>query len=285
VSKVTQRLRPQDFVFTLMGDYLLHRPGEVWVGSLIQLLGGLGWTPAATRTVLSRMTRKGWLRASGNGRRGWYGLSEQGRALLQEGEARIYHPPRGQAWDGWWQLVAYSIPEQQRSQRDRLRLRLQWLGFGQLGNGLWISPHALQGEIKALAGALRVSGHIEVFRAQHLGFSSVEELVGFCWDLAAINRRYRAFLTRHEAGYARACDLVMKQRLSAQDAFVRRFRLVHAYRVFPLLDPYLPDGLLPAGWQGYAAAELFERYHDLLAEPAESCVSEALAMSEEKLTG
>jgi phenylacetic acid degradation operon negative regulatory protein len=282
---MTQRLRPQDFVFTLMGDYLLHRPGEVWVGSLIELLGSLGWTPAATRTVLSRMTRKGWLRALSNGRRGWYALSARGRKLLQEGEARIYHPPRGELWDGWWQLLAYSIPESQRSQRDRLRLRLQWLGFGQLGNGLWISPHALQGEVTELAERLKVAGHIEVFRAKHVGFSTERELVSFCWNLPAINRRYRTFLSRHEPGYARTRELLRRGRLSARDAFVRRFRLVHAYRVFPLLDPYLPDALLPEDWQGHGAAELFERYHDLLTEPAESFVNEALSRSEEKLTG
>jgi phenylacetic acid degradation operon negative regulatory protein len=282
---MTQRPRPQDLVFTLLGDYLLHRPGEVWVGSLIRLLGGLGWTPAATRTVLSRMTRKGWLRASRNGRRGWYALSARSRALLQEGETRIHHPPRGEAWDGSWHLVAYSIPESERSRRDRLRLRLQWLGFGQLGNGLWISPHAVHGEITELARTLGLSGHIEVFRAQHLGFSSVEELVAYCWDLPAINRRYRAFLARHEAGYARAQTLLSKQRLSPRDAFVRRFRLVHSYRVFPLLDPYLPDALLPEDWQGNAAAELFERYHELLTDRAEAFVSEALALSEEKMAG
>jgi phenylacetic acid degradation operon negative regulatory protein len=279
---MTQRPRPQDFVFTLMGDFLLHRPGEVWVGSFIRLLESLGWTEASTRTVLSRMTRKGWLRVSGKGRRGWYALSARGRELLQEGEARIYHPPRGEAWDGWWHLVSYSIPERERSRRDRLRLRLQWLGFGQLGNGLWISPHALHGEITDLANALRVSGHIEVFRSQHLGFSETGELVAYCWNLPAINRRYRAFLVKHERSYARTRMLLAKRRLRPRDAFVRRFRLVHSYRAFPLLDPYLPDALLPEGWLGYEAADLFERYHDLLTEPAEEFVTEALALSDEK---
>jgi phenylacetic acid degradation operon negative regulatory protein len=231
------------------------------------------------------MTRKGWLRALRNGRRGWYALSARGRKLLQEGEARIYHPPRGELWDGWWQLLAYSIPETERSVRDRLRLRLQWLGFGQLGNGLWISPHALHGEVTELAESLGVSGHMEVFRAKHLGFSTEQELVAYCWDLPAINRRYRAFLARHESGLARARDHITRRRLSPRDAFVRRFRLVHAYRVFPLLDPYLPDALLPENWQGHAAAELFERYHDLLTETAESFVNDALSRSEERLTG
>ncbi len=36
-----------------------------------------------------------------------------------------------------------------------------------------------------------------------------------------------------------------------------RFRLVHEWRKFLFTDPGLPDELLPAGWPGRAAAELF----------------------------
>jgi phenylacetic acid degradation operon negative regulatory protein len=269
--------RPQELVFTLFGDYLLHRPGEVWVGSLIRLLGALGWSPAATRTVLSRMSQRGWLK--GGRQRGFYDLSGRGRDLLQEGETRIYHPPRGVPWDGWWHLVTYSIPEDERARRDRLRLRLQWLGFGQLGNGVWISPHPVHDEIVALARSLGVSGHIEVFRSQHLGFSSVQQLVAYCWDLAALNRKYRAFLNRQDPAHERARELLARGKLTPRDAFVRRLRLVHAYQAFPLLDPYLPAELLPADWQGDAAAELFQRYHDLLKEPAESFVTGALNLA------
>jgi phenylacetic acid degradation operon negative regulatory protein len=57
---------------------------------------------------------------------------------------------------------------------------------------------------------------------------------------------------------------------------VRRFRLVHAYRVFPLLDPYLPQELLPADWKGDSAAQSFESYHELLTAPAEQYVDWAL---------
>jgi len=55
--------RPQDLVFTLFGDDLLHQQGPVWVGSLIALLEPLSLSEAAVRTVLSRMSGKGWLEA------------------------------------------------------------------------------------------------------------------------------------------------------------------------------------------------------------------------------
>jgi phenylacetic acid degradation operon negative regulatory protein len=51
----------QDMVFTLYGDYIRHRGGEAWIGSLIELLGLFGISEQAVRSTLSRMSRKGWL--------------------------------------------------------------------------------------------------------------------------------------------------------------------------------------------------------------------------------
>ena len=126
--------RPKDLVFTLFGDFLLHRPDPVWVGSLLSLLAPFDLSEGAVRTVLSRMTTKGWLEAERRGRNSFYRLTAKGRKLLEEGEARIYHPPRDEPWAGVWTLITYSIPEDRRQLRDRLRVRLSWLGCGSLGN-------------------------------------------------------------------------------------------------------------------------------------------------------
>lgn len=268
--------RPQDLVFTLFGDYLLHRDGAVWVGTLIKLLRPLGLSAGATRTVLSRMASKGWLGAERVGRRSYYALTARGRRLLEAGEARIYRPPREEPWDGLWYLVAYSIPEEQRRVRDRLRVRLQWLGFGQLGNGLWLSPHQVRAEVTELAAELGVTEHVEIFRAHYQGHASTSHLVAQCWDLQALDGLYVEFLERHRAAFEalRSGSDV----LTPVQAFVRRFWLVHEYRAFPLLDPYLPAPLLPEDWHGEAASALFEAYHDLLTAPAERYVESVLEL-------
>jgi phenylacetic acid degradation operon negative regulatory protein len=268
--------RPQDLVFTLFGDYLLHRDGAVWVGSLIALLRPLGLSPGATRTVLSRMVAKGWLLAERVGRRSYYALTTRGRRLLDEGEARIYDPPRDEPWDGLWYLVAYSVPEEQRPLRDRLRVRLQWLGFGQLGNGLWLSPHPVRGEVNALAGELGVGEHVEIFRAQYQGYSSNDDLVARCWDLPSVAARYADFLARwgpESEPLANGAEA-----LTPEVAYMRRFWLIHEYRAFPLIDPYLPHRLLPDDWPGEAAAALFDAYHESLTAPAARYVESVLEL-------
>jgi phenylacetic acid degradation operon negative regulatory protein len=281
VKLLTQYMnaRPQDLVFTLFGEQLLHRGSPVWVGSLIALLRPLGLPAGGVRTVLSRMAAKGWLQAQREGRRSFYDLTERGRALLEEGEARIYNPPRDEPWDRLWYLVAYSVPEERRKVRDQLRTRLQWLGFGQLGNGLWISPHHMRGALNRLAGELGVAEHVELFRAQYQGYSSADHLVAQCWDLPALDRRYEEFIARHGAEYERLVAGGQEGSVGDEESYVRRFWLVHEYREFPLLDPYLPRELLPAGWHGDEAAWLFEGSHDLLTAAAERYVDSVLVLA------
>ncbi|HEX6135914.1 MAG TPA: PaaX family transcriptional regulator C-terminal domain-containing protein [Longimicrobiales bacterium] len=264
--------RPQDLIWTLYGEFLLHDTAPVWVGSLIALLEPLGVSEGHARTLLSRMTAKGWLAVRRQGRRAYYSLAERGRRLLEEGEARIYHPARASEWDGEWTLLAYSIPEELRPLRDRLRVRLSWLGFGSLGNGLWVSPHEVRDRVREIGDELGVTGHLQLFRGAHAGFTSAESLVRQCWDLAAINVRYESFIRRHLRDYRKLAGK-SRSALSSREAYVRRFELVHEYREFLLLDPFLPRPLQPGDWAGECAQALFEAYRALLSESADEYLS------------
>ncbi len=263
------RRTAQDLLLTLFGDYLTEREAPVWVGSLIALLAPVGVTPENARTALSRMTRRGWLRATRRGPHAYYRLTTAGRALLEAGRERIYHPPRIEQWDGRWSIVTVSIPERRRRVRDRLRARLHWLGCGMMGNGVWISPHDVRHAVAELTVELRGGARVDVFRGAHLGPGDATKLVRRCWDLDAIAARYDGFIRRWHPERCRR----------PADCFARRFSLVHEYRAFPAVDPYLPRELLPADWAGDRAARVFEECQALLAEPAERHVREACAQA------
>jgi phenylacetic acid degradation operon negative regulatory protein len=269
--------RPQDLVFTLFGEYLARQDAPVWVGSLIALLRPFRVSEGAVRTVLSRMARKRWLSTRRVGRNAYYALTARGHQIVEEGEARIYHPPTGKAWDGRWYLLTYSIPEDVRHLRDRLRVRLPWLGFGPLGNGVWISPHDVARQVEKLSAQMGLGDNLVCFRAKQMTPTDHAELVRRCWNLPEIAARYDAFLAtwRAEAGGFEA--QLRAGTLQDDHAFVLRFRLIHEYREFPLIDPFLPDELLPDGWPGHAAADLFNRLHDLLVPPSDRYVAAVLA--------
>ena len=275
--------RPQDLIFTLFGDYLLHRPAPVWAGTLIRLLQPLGMSETSARTTLSRMSSRGWLRSQRVGRNSYYDLTSRGRRLLEAGEDRIYHPDWDKPWDGSWILLAYSIPEDERVLRDRLRDRLAWLGFGTLRSGLWISPHDVEAEVREITESLDIAAYIDCFRATGAAFTEPERLVDRGWDLAAINERYVSFIDRQGPDFRRFSAENETSSISPEESFVRRFRLTHEYRDFPLIDPYLPRILLPKDWAGECAAHLFRTYHNLLSPPAEEYVQSMLASAPEFL--
>ena len=162
--------RSQDLVFTLYGDYLRHRGGEAWTGSLIELLGPLGLSEQAVRSTLSRMSRKGWLKGRRVGNKSYYSLTPRSIDLLEEGAQRIFQP-RSDVWDGRWYILVYSIPEKERPLRHGLRKRLTWLGFGSLSNATWVSPRDRREEVEGVVNSLGIWGHVEIFTAAHLGFT------------------------------------------------------------------------------------------------------------------
>ena len=256
-------IRPQSMMFTLFGDYIMHRGGEIWVGSLIRIATQFGLSEQAVRSALSRMSQKGWLKARRVGNRPYYGPTTRTRRLLEEGERRIFRQ-QAESWDGRWRLLVYSIPERKREVRTELRKQLAWLGYGPLSSGSWICPHDVATDLGALIERLGIDTFVEQFTAAHTGYSREHELASRCWDLSGINRRYEQFLARWEPVFQ-----AFKQRdVPDSECFVHRFMLIHEYRKFFFIDPELPEELLPTGWQGRRARELFLAFHDLLAEPA-----------------
>ncbi len=269
-------IQTQFLVFTLFGDYILPRGGEVWTSSLLYLLGLLGVSERAARSTFSRMSRKGWLRAHRQGRRSRYSLTPRGRNLLQGGERRIFEPLYTD-WDGRWYVVIYSLPETRRDARHQLRQNLTWLGFGALSPGTWISPHDRRADLEQLLDELQVQQYVEMFVGRHLGHTDDRDMVRRCWDLDGLAEQYRRFIERHQPAYEQCAALGNGEpALSAEECFVRRFWLTHEFQSFPLKDPNLPVVLLPADWVGFRARRLFDEYRSLLERKANAFVDAVL---------
>jgi phenylacetic acid degradation operon negative regulatory protein len=270
-------LRSQDLVFTLYGDYIRYRGGEAWTGSLIELLGLFGMSEQAVRSALSRMSRKGWLKGRRVGNKSFYSLTPKSIKLLEEGAQRIFQP-RTDEWDGKWCVLTYSIPEKKRSLRNKLRERLTWLGYAPLNRATWISPRVLRHELEDLLDSLKIRDHVEIFCAEHLGFSSNQKVVTSCWNLGGLNRTYADFIAKYEPLLdEHKAKLAEGNSLEPSQCFVQRFMLVHEYRSFPYVDPNLPAELLPEDWLGDKALQLFREYHELLTAEANAFVDDVFA--------
>jgi phenylacetic acid degradation operon negative regulatory protein len=244
-------------LFTLLGEFVLPDGGAAWTSAVLAAFERLGVAEKATRQALMRTSNAGWISAEKVGRRTRWLLTPAATKLLTDGARRIYSFGPARAWDGHWVLVQVRIPETDRRARHVVRTRLAWAGFGSLGPGLWISPHAdrEQEAVRVLREA-GVASDAHVFTAQRTGLSDTREMVAAAWDLPEIEAEYEQFVAEFRAP-GRPVDVLLRQ-----------LEMVHAWRRFPALDPALPQELLPPRWSGTRAAELFSDRHERWADDA-----------------
>ncbi len=267
--------RPNSFIFTLYGDFVHRRDqpeAALWIGSLVKLMASFGLSEPAVRQAISRMTRSGWLVAEKRGARGYYRVTERGRRRIEGLSPRIYGPVV--EWDGRWRMLAYTVPEENRTARDRLRKDLTVLGWAPLGASIWISPTDSLADAREAVEANGLLDGIDTFVADNSGPHSDRELLERCWDIGAIAHAYDEFVARYRARLERESS---QHALSDEDAFVERLWLVHDYRKFTYLDPGLPSTLLPAHWPGAEAARLFRYYYAAIEAKSERFFAGALA--------
>lgn len=256
-------LRPRSMLFTLFGDYAYPEKRDVPLGGLVEIGQALGLSEVAVRSAVARLANEGWIVARRVGIRSRYALSSAGRRLIEEGTRRIYRARDG-AWSGAWCVLNYSIPEIKRSDRDRIRKQLAWLGFGAMGGGAYASPRDVAGDVLGLLRDHGVHAYARVFSGKLAGPGTDRDLVSQCWNLAAIGRRYEGFIAHYQPLYRRDSARHARHALSDAQAFVTRFALTHDFRRFPFVDPDLPEKLLPRDWAGTKARRLFETHHELL---------------------
>ena len=261
-------IRPQSAMLTLYGDYLLDRGEEIGIGSLITLFNNFGLSEQAVRSAVSRMCHAGLLKARSEGRKSFYSLTHRGYNLLTTGAQRIF-VRKDTTWDGAWNIVTYTIPEEERKTRDTLRRELIWMGYGALSGATMISPYDLTGEVMELAEQLGVVNRIHIFQARQQGLKDAKEIVSSCWDLGRIHDMYFEFLEKYQPRYGHWQERInSNDDIEASEYFLERFLLIHEYRKLPFYDPDLPEELLPEDWLRPKAATLFQEFHDLLTDKA-----------------
>lgn len=224
------------------------------VSALISLLADLGVDEPAVRSSISRLKRREILRPGRRAGVAGYELSEEALAIVREGDHRIFRRRRPSLDEGWL-LAVFSVPEPERHKRHVLRSHLTRLGFGTTAPGVWVAPAYLEEAAADMLRRLGLSGYADLFHADHLAFGDLAEKVRRWWDLDQIELLYRDFVYVHEPvlRHWRARPAAARHR----EAFADYVRVLTDWRRLPYLDPGIPAELLPPGWVGIGAAELF----------------------------
>lgn len=256
--------RSRTMVVSFLGA-VVHQLGS-WmpIGGCVELMTEAGLDAQSVRTTVFRLKRRGWLASQSRADVRGYALTPTSLAALAAGDEIIWHarPPADLA-DGW-SIVSFSVPETDRTKRHQLRSGLSGLGYGNVGSGVWIAPARAHPSAQRAVEELGLLHRCAMFLGHYAAGEDLPDLLADSWDLAAIDRRYRAFLDDHAPLAARLAE----GRIDPPVAFVAYLRVVDHWRKLPYRDPGLPATVLPPGWSAPAAGALFEQLVATLQAPA-----------------
>jgi phenylacetic acid degradation operon negative regulatory protein len=247
--------RYRSMLFDLYGAFGRDLGGWIAIADLVALAAPLEVDEHAVRSSVSRFSRKGLLHREVRRGQVGYALSDQGAAILAEGDLRIFDKLEPARLEDGWVLATFSVPERLRAERHQLRTRLSWLGFGNLGAGVWIAPRRVVERTIDTIREIGLDGYVDVFEASYRAFDDLPVLVRRCWNLDELHEVHTGYVDRFGATEER-----WRRRDPDADrrtAYVDYVSALHEWRKTPYLDPGLPVQLLPEAWPGVTAAGLF----------------------------
>ncbi len=259
IMKTVERAPIRNLIYSCLSAYGEHRGGELPGPWFCRAFEGIGHTASAVRLALFRMVKNSELNARREGRVNFYSLTPFGRAGIESGRQMLFGSPEKE-WDGFWTVVHFHFPTQDRVARDHMRNILTLEGFGCLGPGVYVHPRDRTGRVLKAMDAEetgRVEG-VAIFRGRSVGGLTDEALALRLWDVDALNRRYEDVL-RALAPLDQSAS-----GLTAQEAFFYRIGVVLIYLGVAWTDPELPESLLPANWRGFRAREAASGLYEAL---------------------
>ena len=255
---------PRQLIVTIFGLYARAERDWLPVAAVVRLMAELDVDSQAVRSSISRLKRRDWLHSVNLAGVAGYALSPSMLEVMADGDRRIFDRRPPSLADGWVQVV-FTVPESERGKRHELRSRLARLGFGPVAPGVWLAPGRLAEEVREVLARRQLSGYVDIFRSDYLGYADLPGRVRDWWDLADLAEQYGRFLARYRPVRRR-----LKTALpSAGEAFAEYVRMLTVWRRLRYLDPGLPVEVLPAGWPGVPATELFAELNELLRAPAQ----------------
>lgn len=260
---------------TIWGDSIAPHGGTIWLGSLIDLVESFGLNERVVRTSVFRLKKDQLLSSTQIGRRSFYTLTDSGQHRFEEATKRIYnHQPED--WAGEWTLLFTERRKILDEKRRQLSAELGWLGFGDLGSGIFAHPNCHHEPLMRIFEDLDVVDHVAIMTTRNLPEfpeTPIHILVQKGWDIAQIESGYTEFIHQFVPLYE---NLNRGSDLGDKKCFILRTLLVHDYRRALLKDPMLPDRLLPEQWNGNRARALFRAIYLAIWKDAEKFLMQKL---------
>lgn len=258
----------QHALVTMLAEFWRDTEEHLPTATVLRLAQDCGIPRAATSPGLSRLKQRGVLETRGAGRATAYRFTAAARARLAVGAGQVAaFGADDAAWDGFWTVVAFTLPESERTRREALRSRLRWLGFAPLYGALWVAA----GDRGAETGRLCEDFGVEDFFCAALADATIAGRSPLtAWDLTSPPAGLQEFIEDFDSAAGTAPDH------SPAAAFALRVHVIDRWRALPWDAPPFPAELLPPDWPLSRAREIYLRVRRETREATERHVREAL---------
>lgn len=246
---------------------MAHADGSLDAAEVHAVAEACGLSSDQVRSCLRRLVAEGLFERVGSGRPATFAATAEGhRALggyLERTRLAYAQDHAGRGWDRHWHLAAFAIPESQRAARDVLRDHLLVLGGARIHDGLYVSPHRWETDVRVEAERLGTGTALTLAATDDLEVSGERDpraLARRLWPLDDLAARYRAFVDAYAHVPELLGRMLGRRERMADDAFTAgALRVTVAFQAVFNADPLLPPELLPRPWPGRAARELLLR--------------------------
>ena len=246
---------------------MAHRDGTILGAELLSVIEACGVTTDQLRSQLRRLVAEGLLTRDGEGRDAIFHATPLGHATLSSLHRRhtlaYAQDAAGRGWDRRWRLAAFAIPEARRADRDAFRDRLLQLGAAAIQNGLYVSPHRWDTEVREAIERLDIGDYVTLAVTDDLelgGDRDPRHLALQLWPLEQTATQYREFIATY-GGLPEELETMRRrgERISEPDFLSGALAVaIHFSQCFEH-DPLLPPELLPRPWPGREARDLLAR--------------------------
>jgi len=150
-------------------------------------------------------------------------------------------------WNGIWYQLVYDVPEADRSYRNILRDFLKKQRMGCFQKSVWITPSNIRPQYADLDEAAALGAFACLFEARTVLGMSADQVVQEAWDMDRLYDIQKLF-----------CDIYLENQtlmegcaeLSQEELMRLAAEELAAYRSAFVLDPLLPEALLPHNYKG-----------------------------------
>lgn len=257
---------------TIIGDTLIPVDSSIWMGQMLELTEGFGFSDRLVRTSMNRLVAEDWVYTERVGRQSRYHLTNLALTESARAEERIYGSGHVD-WSGEWVLVF--LPDELRAaESSKIVEHFRWNGFVPIAGGVLASPDCGADSARELLGVVAPDVRPVIAMAT---FSELGALVDDGFFIAKadgheLTNVWSSFVERYEPLLADA------EAATSIEAFGLRTMLIHDLRRIRLRWPPFPTQAHPGDWPGVRAGVIARELYTQLTTASAEWLSSVLSL-------